>query len=307
MVVAYTVVAASVTVENIVTVTGAMSVQVPLVAEGNVALGPEGERVPLRRSVVPVGLIGIEEFAVGKGKPDDGPVPVGPTKIVVLAVGNGKLADGAVAIGRDKDEFAVGKGKLAEGAVPVGTADVELLIGKGKLADGAVEVVFKLGTPVLRGTDTVLLVTGVDEGGDKLPVRSPVGVEPENGLDPVPIGPVPMGPVPVGPTGIEAFENAYGVVTGTAVPERFPPEDDGEKEVEVVAFADGEGEPLGKPVTEGGRYTPLELLYRGMLVLRVPLRGNDGVGVGKGVELGDSKPERPASDMEFVNGDDAVT
>ena len=44
-----------------------------------------------------------------------------------------------------------------------------------------------------------------------------------------------------------------------------------------------------------------------MLVLRVPLRGKDGVGVGKGVELGDSKPERPASDMEFVNGDDAVT
>lgn len=252
MVVAYTVVAASVTVENSVTVTGAASVHVRLVTEGKVALGPEGERVPLRRSVVPVGLIGIDELAVGKGKPDDGAVPLGPTKIVVLAVGYGKLAGGAVAIGRDKDEFAVGKGKLAEGAVPVGTANVELLIGKGKLAVGAVEVVFKLGTPVLKGMETVVLVTGVDEGGDRLPVRSPVGVEPENGLEPVPIGAVPIGPVPVGPTGIEAFENAYGVVTGTAVPERFPPEDDGEKGLEVVPFADGEGEPLGSSVREGG-------------------------------------------------------
>ena len=310
MVVAYTVVAASVTVENMVTVTGGVSVQVPLVADGNVALGPEGERVPLRRSVVPVGLIGIEELAVGKEKPDDGAVPVG--KIVVLAVGNGKLADGAVAMGKDKDEFAVGKGKLAEGAVPVGAGNVELLIGTGKLADGAVEVVFKLGTPVLKGTDTVVLVTGVDEGGARLPVRSPVGVEPENVLGPVPrgavpIGPVPMGPVPVGPTGIEAFENAYGVVTGTAVPERLPPEDDGEKGLDVVAFVDGVGEPLGSSVKEGGPYAPLELLYRGMLVVRVPLRGKDGVGVGKGVEVGDSEPERPASVIEFVNGGEAVT
>jgi hypothetical protein len=195
VVVAYTVVAASVTVENIVTVTGCISVQVPLVAEGNVALGAEGERVPLRRSVVPVGLIGIEELAVGKEKLDEGPVPVGPMMTDELAVGNGKLADGAVPVGRGKDEFAVGKGKLAEGAVAIG-ALVELLIGKGKLADGAVEVVFRLGIPVLKGTDTVVLVTEADLGGAKLPVRSWVGVEPENEPD----------PVPVGPTGIEAFE-----------------------------------------------------------------------------------------------------
>lgn len=91
MVVAYTVVAASVTVENIVTVTGAISVQVPLVAEGNVALGVEGEAVPLRKSVVPVGLIGIEELAVGKGKPEEGPVPVVPMMTEELAVGNGNL------------------------------------------------------------------------------------------------------------------------------------------------------------------------------------------------------------------------
>jgi hypothetical protein len=195
VVVAYTVVAASVTVENIVTVTGCISVQVPLVAEGNVALGAEGERVPLRRSVVPVGLIGIEELAVGKEKLDEGPVPVGPMMTDELAVGNGKLADGAVPVGRGKDEFAVGKGKLAEGAVAIG-ALVELLIGKGKLADGAVEVVFRLRIPVLKGTDTVVLVTEADLGGAKLPVRSWVGVEPENEPD----------PVPVGPTGIEAFE-----------------------------------------------------------------------------------------------------
>jgi hypothetical protein len=195
VVVAYTVVAASVTVENIVTVTGCISVQVPLAAEGNVALGAEGERVPLRRSVVPVGLIGIEELAVGKEKLDEGPVPVGPMMTEELAVGNGKLADGAVPVSRGKDEFAVGKGKLAEGAVAIG-ALVELLIGKGKLADGAVEVVFRLRIPVLKGTDTVVLVTEADLGGAKLPVRSWVGVEPENEPD----------PVPVGPTGIEAFE-----------------------------------------------------------------------------------------------------
>jgi hypothetical protein len=196
VVVAYTVVAASVTVENIVTVTGCISVQVPLVAEGNVALGAEGERVPLRRSVVPVGLIGIEELAVGKEKLDEGPVPVGPRMTEELAVGNGKLADGAVPVGRGEDEFAVGKGKLAEGAAPIGAAVVELLIGKGKLADGDVEVVFRLGILVLKGTDTVVLVTEADLGGAKLPVRSWVGVEPENEPD----------PVPVGPTGIEAFE-----------------------------------------------------------------------------------------------------
>jgi hypothetical protein len=100
VVVAYTAVAASVTVENIVTVTGVISVQVPLVAEGNVALGSEGERVPLRRSVVPVRLIGIEELAVGKEKPEEGPVPVGPMMTEELAVGYGKLADGAVAVAR---------------------------------------------------------------------------------------------------------------------------------------------------------------------------------------------------------------
>jgi hypothetical protein len=142
-----------------------------------------------------VGLIGIEELAVGKEKLDEGPVPVGPMMTDELAVGNGKLADGAVPVGRGKDEFAVGKGKLAEGAVAIG-ALVELLIGKGKLADGAVEVVFRLRIPVLKGTDTVVLVTEADLGGAKLPVRSWVGVEPENEPD----------PVPVGPTGIEAFE-----------------------------------------------------------------------------------------------------
>jgi hypothetical protein len=200
-------------------------------------------------------------------------------------------------VARGKDEFAVGKGKLAEGAVPVGTANVELLIGKGKLADGAGEVVFRLGMPVLNRTDTVVLVVGVDEGGARLPVRSKVGVEPENEPD----------PVPVDPTGIEAFEKAYGVVKGTAVPERFPPEDDGEKGLEVVAFADGVGEPLGSPVREGGTYAPLELLYRGMLLEMLPLIGKDGVAVGKGVEVGDSKPERPASEIEPENGDEAVT
>ena len=198
MVVAYTVVAASVTVENIVTAIGGMSAQVPLVAEANVALGAGGVRLPLRRSVVPVGLTGIEELAVGKEKPEEGPVPVGPTIVEELAVGNGKLADGAVPVGRGKEEFAVGKGKLAEGAVPVGTANVELLIGKGKLADGTVEVVFRLGTPVLKGTDTVVLVVGVDVGGAKLPLRSNEGVEPEKVL----------GPVPVGPAGLEALEKA---------------------------------------------------------------------------------------------------
>lgn len=54
MVVAYTVVAASVIVENMITVTGGMSVQVPFLAEGNVALGPGGLRLPLRKSVAVV-------------------------------------------------------------------------------------------------------------------------------------------------------------------------------------------------------------------------------------------------------------
>jgi hypothetical protein len=295
VVVAYTVVAASVIVENIVTVIGGMSVHVPLVIEGCVTLGAEGERVPLRRSVVPVGLAGIEELAVGIEKPDEGPVPVGPTTTEEFAVGNGKLAEGAVPVGRGKDEFAVGKGKLAEGAVPVGIANVELLTGKGKLADGAFVVVFKLGMPVLKGTEMVVLVTEVDAGGAKLPVRSWVGVEPEN----------VTGPVPVGPTGIEAFEKAYGVFKGTAVPDRLSSEDDNEKVLEVVAFAGGEGDPLGSPVNEGGTYAPLELLYKGMLVGMVPLMGNDGVGVRK--EVGsDSEPERPAFEFEPENGDEAV-
>jgi hypothetical protein len=295
VVVAYTVVAASVIVENIITVMGCISVQVPLVIEGCVALGAEGERVPLRRSVVPVGLAGIEELAVGKEKPDEGPIPVGPMMTEELAVGNGKLGEGAVPVGSGKDEFAVGKWKLAEGAVPVGTANVELLIGKGKLADGTFEVVFKLGITVLRRTETVVLVTKVDVRGAKLPVRSWVGVEPENMPD----------PVPVGPTRIEALEKAYGVVKGTAVPDRLSPEDDTEKGLEVVALTDGEGDPLESPVKEGGTYAPLELLYRGTLVGMVPLMGNDGVGVGKEVG-GDSEPERPAFELEPENGDEAV-
>lgn len=51
VVVAYTVVAASVMVANMVTVTGGISVQVPFVDKGNVALGPDGLRLPLRRPV----------------------------------------------------------------------------------------------------------------------------------------------------------------------------------------------------------------------------------------------------------------
>lgn len=51
VVVAYTVVAASVMVENMVTVTGGISVQVPFLDEGNVALGPGELRLPLRRPV----------------------------------------------------------------------------------------------------------------------------------------------------------------------------------------------------------------------------------------------------------------
>jgi hypothetical protein len=120
-------------------------------------------------------------------------------------------------------------------------------------------------------------------------------VEPENVTD----------PVPVGPTGIEAFEKAYGVVMGTAVLDRLSPEDATEKGLEVVAFVDGEGDPLGSPVNERGTYAPLELLYKGMLVGMVPLMGNDGVGVGKEVG-GDSEPERPAFELDPENGDEAV-
>ena len=88
------------------------------------------------------------------------------------------------------------------------------------------------------------------------------------------------------------------------MPERFPPEDDLENGLEVVAFVDGEGEPLGSPVNEGGTYAPLELLYKGMLVEMVPLIGNDGVTEGNGV--GDSEPERPAFEVDPENGEDAV-
>jgi hypothetical protein len=82
------------------------------------------------------------------------------------------------------------------------------------------------------------------------------------------------------------------------------PGDDPEKGLEVVAFVDGRGEPLGIPVNEGGTYALLDMLYMGMLVERVPLMGNDGVGVGKGA--GDSEPDQPAFEIEPENGDEAV-
>jgi hypothetical protein len=44
-----------------------------------------------------------------------------------------------------------------------------------------------------------------------------------------------------------------------------------------------------------------------MLEEILPLIGKDGVAVEKGVEVGDSKPERPASEIEPENGDEAVT
>lgn len=195
------------------------------------------------------------------------------------------------------DELAVGNGKLADGAVPVGRRKVEFVVGKGKLADGAMEVLFRLGTPVLRGTLTVELLIGMPVGGARVPERSILGIEPEYVL----------GAVPVGPTGVEALEKPYGVVGGLAEPERFPSVEDTEKGLEVVALADGRGEPLGNPVVEGSTYTPLEMLYMGMLVGSVPLMGNDGVRFGKGVEVGgDSEPERPAFDMEPENGVEAV-
>lgn len=195
------------------------------------------------------------------------------------------------------DEFAVGNGKLADGAVPVGRRKVEFAVGKGKLADGAMEVLFRLGIPVLRGTLTLELPIGIAVGGASVPERSMLGVEPEYVL----------GAVPVGPTGVEALEKPYGVVRGLAEPERFPSVEDAEKGLEVVALADGEGEPLGNPVTEGSTYTPLELLYIGMLVERVPLMGKDGVRLGKGVDVGgDSEPERPAPEIDAENGVEAV-
>lgn len=275
MVVAYTVVAASVIVENIVTVTGGISVQVPFLDEGNVALGPGGLRLPLRRPVGPV-PIGIEELALGMWNPDEGPVPVGPITIDELAVGNGKLADGTVPVGRRKVEFAV---------------------GKGKLADGAMEVLFRPGTPVLRETLTLELPIGVAVGGVRVPERSKLGIDPEYVL----------GAVPVGPMGIETLGKPYGVVGGLAKPERFPSVEDAEKGLEVVALADSEGEPLGNPVAEGRTYAPLELLYRGIPVGSVPLIGKDGVRLGKGVDVGDeSEPERPAFEIESENGVEAV-
>lgn len=316
--------AASVTVENIVTVTGGSSVHVPLVAEGNVLLGPDGVRVPLRRSVVPegvkgvpVGPTGIGELAVMIGKPEEGPVPVGPTMVDEFPVGKGKLADGAVPVGKRRDEFAVGKekladgavpvgrgrdelavgkGKLADGAVPVAAGKVKLLLGKGKLADGKLEVPLTLGTPVLKGIDTVELKTGVPVGNGWLPERSPLGKEPEN----------VFGAVPVGPTGSEALEKMKGVVTGVAVPERSPSVE--VLEVVTEPFVEGKGKPLGELVK--GTYTPLEMLNSGMLVEYVTLvventtEGATVPLVGDG--LGDAVPERPAFDEEPEKGDEAV-
>lgn len=299
--------AASVTVENIVTVTGGSSVHVPLVAEGNVLLGPDDVRVPLRRSVVPegvkgvpVGPTGIEELAVMIGKPEEGPVPVEPTMVDEFPVGKGKLADGAVPVGKRRDEFAVGKGKLADGAVPVGRGKVKLLLGKAKLADGKLEVPLTLGTPVLKGIDTVELKTGVPVGNGWLPERSPLGKDPENAF----------GAVPVGPTGSEALEKVKGVVTGVAVPERSPSVE--VLEVVTEPFVEGKGEPLGELVK--GTYTPLEMLNSGMLVEYVTLvveNTTEGatvplVGDGLGDGLGDAVPERPAFDEEPEKGDEAV-
>lgn len=66
--VAYTVVAASVIVENIVTVMGGMSVQVPFLEEGNVTLGLGGLRLPLRRPVAVEGDNRDRGIGTGKGE-----------------------------------------------------------------------------------------------------------------------------------------------------------------------------------------------------------------------------------------------
>lgn len=249
------------TVEKNVTVARGCSTQVELLTGGKVLLAPVGvnvERVPVRRSLELEGVngvvdvsIGIDEFEVGTGKLDEGPVPVGPVKMEEFVVGKGKLADGEVLIGPvEVERLELKDEKLAEGAgVVLFVLETPVLKGTEMLEELVLEVIGTLETPVLRGIEMLELLIGVVNPLETgcVPVRRSLEDDPENVL----------GAVPVGPVKLEALVKGYEVVTGVTgvrVPERFPPLDEPENGLEVVSVAlvDGEGDPLGVLVTEGG-------------------------------------------------------